>query len=140
MSMGLAWKSAGKSNGKLVNQKYATLFLSWMPFNCLNTLDEPIQYQTYTTPKLTPYQHSKHDNKSINLILSLRYFSTILQSRSLCFSRDTYLFQFVHLNIQKIPYQLWGTWRTALILSLVLESLGHGQHGICKKMVAKQFW
>ena len=46
---------------------------------------------------------------------------------------------FAHLNISKKPYQLRGTWRTALILSLVLESLGHGQHGICKKMVAKQF-
>ena len=30
MSVGLAWKSAAKSNEKLVNQKYATLFLSWM--------------------------------------------------------------------------------------------------------------
>ena len=44
MSVGLAWKSAGKSNEKLVNQKYATLFLSWMPFmhvikNNLNTSD-----------------------------------------------------------------------------------------------------
>ena len=33
MSVGLAWKSAAKINEKLVNQKYATLFLSWMPFN-----------------------------------------------------------------------------------------------------------
>ena len=33
MSMGLAWKSAAKSNEKIVNQKYATLFLSWMPFS-----------------------------------------------------------------------------------------------------------
>ena len=32
MSVGLAWKSAAKSNEKLVNEKYATLFLSWMPF------------------------------------------------------------------------------------------------------------
>ena len=32
MSVGLAWKSVAKSNEKLVNQKYATLFLSWMPF------------------------------------------------------------------------------------------------------------
>ena len=32
MAVGLAWKSAAKSNEKLVNQKYATLFLSWMPF------------------------------------------------------------------------------------------------------------
>ena len=30
MSVGLAWKSAAKSNEKLVNQ---TLFLSWMPFS-----------------------------------------------------------------------------------------------------------
>ena len=33
MSLGSAWKSAAKSNEKLVNQKYATLFLSWMPFS-----------------------------------------------------------------------------------------------------------
>ena len=33
MSLGLAWKSAAKSNEKLLNQKYATLFLSWMPFS-----------------------------------------------------------------------------------------------------------
>ena len=33
MSVGLAWKSAAKSNDKLVNQKYATLFLSRMPFS-----------------------------------------------------------------------------------------------------------
>ena len=32
MSVGLAWKSVAKSDEKLVNQKYATLFLSWMPF------------------------------------------------------------------------------------------------------------
>ena len=32
MSVGLAWKSAAKSNVKLVYQKYATLFLlSWVP-------------------------------------------------------------------------------------------------------------
>ena len=31
MSVGLAWKSAAKNNEKLVNQKYATLFLTWMP-------------------------------------------------------------------------------------------------------------
>ena len=35
MSVGLAWKSAAKSNEKLVNQKYVTLFLSWRPFNAL---------------------------------------------------------------------------------------------------------
>ena len=29
--MGLAWKSAAKNNEKLANQKYATLFLYWMP-------------------------------------------------------------------------------------------------------------
>ena len=33
MSVGLAWKSAAKSNEKLIIQKYATLFLSWMPFS-----------------------------------------------------------------------------------------------------------
>ena len=33
MSVGLAWKSAAKSNKKLVNQKYQTLFLSWMAFS-----------------------------------------------------------------------------------------------------------
>ena len=33
MSVGLAWTSAAKSNEKLDNQKYATLFLSWMPFS-----------------------------------------------------------------------------------------------------------
>ena len=33
MSVGLAWKSAAKSNEKLVNQNYATLFLSWMPLS-----------------------------------------------------------------------------------------------------------
>jgi hypothetical protein len=33
MSVELAWKSAAKNNEKLVIQKYATLFLSWMPFN-----------------------------------------------------------------------------------------------------------
>ena len=32
MSVGLAWKSDAISNEKLVNQKYTTLFLSWMPF------------------------------------------------------------------------------------------------------------
>ena len=32
ISVRLAWKSAAKSNDKLVNQKYAPLFLSWMPF------------------------------------------------------------------------------------------------------------
>jgi hypothetical protein len=32
MLVGLARKSAANSNEKLVNQKYATLFLSWMPF------------------------------------------------------------------------------------------------------------
>ena len=37
MSVALAWKSAAKSNEKLVNQKYATLFLSWMPFLVENT-------------------------------------------------------------------------------------------------------
>ena len=31
MSVGLAWKSAAKNNEKLVNQKYATVFLSWLP-------------------------------------------------------------------------------------------------------------
>ena len=31
MSVGLVWKSIAKSNEKLVNQTYATLFLSWMP-------------------------------------------------------------------------------------------------------------
>ena len=36
MSVGLAWKAAEKSKEKLVNQKYATLFLSWMPFSLLN--------------------------------------------------------------------------------------------------------
>ena len=40
MSEGLAWKSAAKSNEKLVNQKYATLFLSWMPFNDLTNLGQ----------------------------------------------------------------------------------------------------
>ena len=33
MSVGLAWKSVAKSNENLVIQKYATLFLSWIPFN-----------------------------------------------------------------------------------------------------------
>ena len=33
MLVGLAWKSAAKSNEKLGIQKYATLFLSWMPFS-----------------------------------------------------------------------------------------------------------
>ena len=33
MSVWLARKSAAKSNEKLVNQNYATLFLSWMPFS-----------------------------------------------------------------------------------------------------------
>ena len=36
MSVGLAWKSATKSNEELVNQKYATLFLSWMSFKDLS--------------------------------------------------------------------------------------------------------
>ena len=36
MSVELAWKSTAKSNGKLVNQKYATLFLSWMPFSTVS--------------------------------------------------------------------------------------------------------
>ena len=31
MSVGLACKSAAKSDEKLVNQNYKTLFLSWMP-------------------------------------------------------------------------------------------------------------
>ena len=30
ISLGLAWKPAAKSNEKLVNQNYTTLFLSWM--------------------------------------------------------------------------------------------------------------
>ena len=29
MSVGLAWKSAAKSNEKLIDQKYATLFFKW---------------------------------------------------------------------------------------------------------------
>ena len=33
MSVGLAWKSAAKSNERLVNQNYAKLFLYWMPFS-----------------------------------------------------------------------------------------------------------
>ena len=33
LSVRLAWKSATKSNEKLINQKYAKLFLSWMPFS-----------------------------------------------------------------------------------------------------------
>ena len=33
LSVGLAWKSAAKSNENTVNQNYATLFLFWMPFN-----------------------------------------------------------------------------------------------------------
>ena len=32
MSVRLAWKSAAKSNEKFANEKYVTLFLSWMPF------------------------------------------------------------------------------------------------------------
>jgi hypothetical protein len=32
MSAGLASTSAAKSNEKLINQKYATLSSSWMPF------------------------------------------------------------------------------------------------------------
>jgi hypothetical protein len=32
MSVRLALQSAAKSNEKLVNQKYATIFLSWLPF------------------------------------------------------------------------------------------------------------
>ena len=35
MLVGLGWKSTAKSNEKLVNQTYATLFLFWMPFNTL---------------------------------------------------------------------------------------------------------
>ena len=31
MSVGLAWKSASKSNQKLVNQKLCNTVLSWMP-------------------------------------------------------------------------------------------------------------
>ena len=33
MSVGLAWKSVTKNDEKLVNQKYATLFLYLMPFS-----------------------------------------------------------------------------------------------------------
>ena len=40
MSERLAWKSASKSNEKLVNQQYATPFLSWMPFNDLTNLGQ----------------------------------------------------------------------------------------------------
>ena len=40
MSVGLAWKSAAKSNKKLVNQKYAKLFLSWILFNDLKNLGQ----------------------------------------------------------------------------------------------------
>ena len=40
MSEGLAWKSAAKSNEKLVYQKYAILFLSWMSFNDLKNLGQ----------------------------------------------------------------------------------------------------
>ena len=38
--VGLAWKSAAKSNEKLVYQKYAILFLSWMSFNDLKNLGQ----------------------------------------------------------------------------------------------------
>ena len=38
MSVELVKKSAAKSNEKLVNQKYATLFLSWMPFKKYNDI------------------------------------------------------------------------------------------------------
>ena len=38
MSLGLTWKWAAKSNRKLANQKYATLFLSWMALYYLNFL------------------------------------------------------------------------------------------------------
>ena len=45
MSVGLAWKLATKSNEKLVNQKYETPFLSWMPFEkiCFDTQIQKIQ-------------------------------------------------------------------------------------------------
>ena len=68
-----------------------------MPFNCLNTLDVPIQYQTYTTPKLTPYQHSKHDNKSINLILSLRYYNTMPVCQFIHGHRDVHGISYAYL-------------------------------------------
>ena len=53
MSVLLAWKSAAKSNEKIVDQKDAALFLSWMPFIktlwtfCLTLIHFSIQYKKY---------------------------------------------------------------------------------------------
>ena len=43
MSVGLALKSAVKSNEKLVNQKYATLKLSWKPYMIYNKYEYLIE-------------------------------------------------------------------------------------------------
>ena len=41
----LAWKLAAKSNEKLVNQRYATLYLSWMPFTYYFSLNKSFVLQ-----------------------------------------------------------------------------------------------
>ena len=48
MSVGLAWNSAAKINEKLVNQKYAKLFLSWMPFWLFCSLQCSASFSTFS--------------------------------------------------------------------------------------------
>jgi hypothetical protein len=55
MSVGLAQKLAAKSNEELVNQKYATLFLFWMPFSSFRN--------TYLVSKLKKLATQKCSSK-----------------------------------------------------------------------------
>ena len=61
MSVGLVWKSAAKSNEKLVNQKYATLFISWMPFRQFDELR--VLWKSIFWPKSNIIQISAYTSK-----------------------------------------------------------------------------
>ena len=61
MPVGLAWKSVAKSDEKLVNQKYATLFLYWMPFIEKNSNAD----SKWLSPHY--YEIVKNDFKTIHL-------------------------------------------------------------------------
>ena len=66
MSVGLARKSAPKSNEKLVYQNYATLFSSWMPFSTRNF--GTIYYCQHPLVALTGTMSAPAIQKSCHLI------------------------------------------------------------------------
>ena len=75
MSVGLAWKSAAKSNEKLVNQKYAPLFLSWMPFNSFGKA-----YDFWSVTKIE--LRFEWQNWNSELALSLKYLLKAVQDKN----------------------------------------------------------